>query len=111
MVIGGIAGEGAFEYLAARAEGHVREIDSTVAISARDRADKAERTTATLQSVVMPLDLSDKQQSDIGLALKRYSGRAVLVSSNTSDGYFGRRISLQKARYGFAPHGHVNHQR
>src|ERR1700685_3940523 len=41
MVIGGIAGEGIFEYLAARAEDEVREFDSKVSITARDRANKA----------------------------------------------------------------------
>jgi hypothetical protein len=46
---------------------------------------KAQATTAILQSVVMPLDLSDKQQSDIGAACKRYAGRSVLVRSNPSD--------------------------
>jgi hypothetical protein len=46
---------------------------------------KSQATTAILQSVVMPLDLTDKQQSDIGSASKPYAGRSILVSSNPTD--------------------------
>jgi hypothetical protein len=38
MVIGGIAGEGVFEYLGARAESAVREFDSNMSIAARKEA-------------------------------------------------------------------------
>jgi hypothetical protein len=52
---------------------------------ARKDASEAQKTTALLQSVVMPLDLNEKQQSDIGFAFQSYSGQSVTVGANSSD--------------------------
>jgi hypothetical protein len=63
---------------------------------------KSQATTAILQSVVMPLDLSDKQQSDIGAASKQYAGRSILVSSNPTDieGRILARLIIEALRRG-----------
>src|ERR1019366_9309007 len=52
MVIGGIGGEGIFEYLAARAESAVREFDSKVSIAAGNRAAEAELQTTQLRAAM-----------------------------------------------------------
>jgi len=92
LVTVGVAGELWFQSRASslqtfiRSDSHKLEalLNNEAALAGKDAA-AARRTTALLQSVVMPLDLTDKQQSEIGTACERYSGRSVIVSANSSD--------------------------
>ena len=97
LVTVGVAGELWYQSRASNSQVLIRsathEIEGLLNKQAADaevRAKEAEKTTALLQSVIMPLDLNAEQQSKIGAACKRYAGRTVIVACNNPSDIEGR---------------------
>lgn len=85
MVIGGIGGEGIFEYLVAHAESAVRELDNRVTLSARTAATAALDRATEAEAILQPRSIALDQARDIRASLKSLAGLDLWIGSHWID--------------------------
>ena len=88
----GVVGESIVGYLAWRNNRQLHAVQRSIddlrqsdIANAKERAATAERRAAELQAKIMPRDLTEEQQKDIGAACTRFSGRSVQVTADSPD--------------------------